>query len=141
MWSVPADLRPFALAISEAMQHLLGDIPTPPALGATQDSLQNWRLSMSLFGLLGLGSALSFLGGAALAAAGRSRDYRCVAADAGADADGSGQGQGQRRALEAGLCQGGEGVWAEAAAAGGIAAELAEGKTATAEKELSLAAL
>lgn len=38
---------PFALAPTEVMQHLLGDIPTPPALGAMQGAVDNWRLSLA----------------------------------------------------------------------------------------------
>jgi hypothetical protein len=38
LWSVPPDLRPFALSAAEASQHLLGDIPSPPALGWLQVS-------------------------------------------------------------------------------------------------------
>jgi hypothetical protein len=36
MWSVPQELRPFALSAAEAAQHLLGDIPAPPTLGWLQ---------------------------------------------------------------------------------------------------------
>lgn len=37
MWSVPRpELRPFALSAAEFVQHALGDIPSPPALGWLQ---------------------------------------------------------------------------------------------------------
>lgn len=39
LWSVPPELRPFALSAAEFTQHLLGDIPSPPALGWLQVSV------------------------------------------------------------------------------------------------------
>lgn len=36
LWSVSAELRPFALSAAEFSQHLLGDIPAPPLLGLLQ---------------------------------------------------------------------------------------------------------
>ena len=61
---------------AELLQHLLGDIPSPPALGATQASLDDWRLSLALFVLLPAAGAAAFLGGAVLA--GRAPDYRAT---------------------------------------------------------------
>lgn len=44
MWSVPSQLRPFAMSMSVVAIHVLGDVPSPPLLGALQGRLQNWRL-------------------------------------------------------------------------------------------------
>lgn len=61
LWSVPSDLRPFTLAAAEFAQHLLGDIPSPPALGWLQGRISNWRVTMCVCtGLLAL-SAVLFL--------------------------------------------------------------------------------
>ena len=48
LWSVPHELRPFALSAAEFAQHLFGDIPSPPLLGWLQVGrcvvLGVWRL-------------------------------------------------------------------------------------------------
>ena len=44
MWSVPTGLRPFAMSMSVVAIHVLGDVPSPPLLGALQGRLQDWRL-------------------------------------------------------------------------------------------------
>ncbi|PSC68467.1 putative sphingolipid transporter spinster-like protein 2 [Micractinium conductrix] len=59
LWSVSAELRPFALSAAEFSQHLLGDIPAPPLLGLLQSRLGDWRASMSaVTGLLAVAVAL-----------------------------------------------------------------------------------
>ncbi|KAL4856758.1 putative sphingolipid transporter spinster 2 [Chlorella vulgaris] len=59
LWSVPPELRPFALSAAEFTQHLLGDIPSPPALGWLQGRVNNWRLTMLVCsGLLAVSAAL-----------------------------------------------------------------------------------
>lgn len=44
MWSVPTQLRPFAMSMSVVAIHVLGDVPSPPLMGLMQGRLQNWRL-------------------------------------------------------------------------------------------------
>lgn len=44
MWGVPPALRPFAISMSVVAIHVLGDVPSPPLLGALQGWLQDWRL-------------------------------------------------------------------------------------------------
>ena len=74
-WVRALPTRPPALcARAEVLQHLLGDIPSPPALGATQAALDDWRLSLSLFVLLPVAGVAAFLVGALLAK--RAHDYR-----------------------------------------------------------------
>ena len=43
LWSVPPGLRPFAVSMSIVLTHLLGDVPSPPLLGAFQGLVDNWR--------------------------------------------------------------------------------------------------
>jgi hypothetical protein len=43
LWSVPARLRPFAMSVQVIVIHVLGDVPSPVALGWLQERLQNWR--------------------------------------------------------------------------------------------------
>ena len=74
MWSVPPGLRPFAMSMSVVTIHILGDVPSPPLLGALQGALGNWRLSMSLLCLLLLAGAAVFAAGTA--AARTAPDYR-----------------------------------------------------------------
>ncbi|KAF6255645.1 major facilitator superfamily domain-containing protein [Scenedesmus sp. NREL 46B-D3] len=74
MWSVPPSLRPLAISMVTVSIHLLGDVPSPPLVGAIQSALEagkapheadaQWRISMSLTSLL-----LAFSGGEAAAAA------------------------------------------------------------------------
>ncbi|PSC73072.1 putative sphingolipid transporter spinster-like protein 2 [Micractinium conductrix] len=101
LWSVPPGLRPFAMSMSVVAIHVLGDVPSPPLLGALQGRLQNWRLSMSLAsGLLLLGSA-AYLAGSMVAAA--ATDYREVAEGGqGEDGGGSRGGSAGNRGLPAG---------------------------------------
>ena len=64
MWSVPSGVRPFAIATSVVVMHVLGDVPAPPLLGLLQSRLQNWRLSMCLLSsLLVVAAAAYALGG------------------------------------------------------------------------------
>lgn len=51
LWSVPPDLRPFALSMAEVMQHLAGDIPSPPLLGWLQASVLGAVNSRAFAGL------------------------------------------------------------------------------------------
>lgn len=46
LWSCPPHMRPFVLSASEVAQHVLGDVPTPPLMGALQQWKGNWRLTM-----------------------------------------------------------------------------------------------
>lgn len=39
-------MRPFVLSASEVAQHVLGDVPTPPLMGALQQWKGDWRLTM-----------------------------------------------------------------------------------------------
>ncbi len=48
LWSVPARLRPFAMALQVIVIHVLGDVPSPVALGALQERLRNWRCAHNL---------------------------------------------------------------------------------------------
>ena len=43
LWCVPPGLRPFAVSMSIVLTHLLGDVPSPPLLGAFQGLVKNWR--------------------------------------------------------------------------------------------------
>jgi hypothetical protein len=88
MWSVPSELRPFALSLAEVSQHLLGDIPSPPLIGALQSRLGNWRVSMSACTCLLAGSAAIFL--AALLNSRGCADYRELLTPPG-DEDGGGE--------------------------------------------------
>ncbi|KAL4448931.1 hypothetical protein ABPG77_007648 [Micractinium sp. CCAP 211/92] len=93
MWSVPTQLRPFAMSMSVVAIHVLGDVPSPPLLGALQGWLQNWRLSMSIASALLLAGAAAYLVGAMVAAS--AVDYRELAAAAdGSDPSSSGGGGG-----------------------------------------------
>jgi len=53
MWSVPTGLRPFAMSMSVVAIHVLGDVPSPPLLGALQGRLQNWRIRWAASGCRG----------------------------------------------------------------------------------------
>ncbi|EFN50628.1 hypothetical protein CHLNCDRAFT_144659 [Chlorella variabilis] len=77
MWSVPRpELRPFALSAAEFVQHALGDIPSPPALGWLQSKLNNWRLSMCICTCLLVVSTVLFA--LALCQSGREARFREV---------------------------------------------------------------
>ncbi|KAF8066268.1 sphingolipid transporter spinster 2 [Scenedesmus sp. PABB004] len=125
MWSVPPPLRPLAISLTTVAIHLLGDVPSPPLLGALQSALEaaappggadaQWRVSMSLVSLLLAGSGAVFLHAAR--AARTAPDYRRgeerAAAAAAAEAHhlgGGGGGQpGHRRRGSAGSGGGGGG--------------------------------
>ena len=47
LWSVPPGLRPFAVSMSIVLTHLLGDVPSPPLLGAFQGLVNNWRYAQT----------------------------------------------------------------------------------------------
>jgi hypothetical protein len=84
MWSVPPVLRPLAISMVTVSIHLLGDVPSPPLVGAIQSALEagkapheadeQWRISMSLISLLLAFSGATFLRGACVSR--RARDYR-----------------------------------------------------------------
>ena len=59
MWSAPPELRPAALALSEILNHVIGDVPAPPLLGDFYHLFHNWRWTISACMLL-LGVATSF---------------------------------------------------------------------------------
>jgi len=48
LWTSPANLRPTALAISEILNHVVGDVPLPVLLGMLQQKKGNWRLTMCM---------------------------------------------------------------------------------------------
>lgn len=84
MWSVPAALRPLAISMVTVSIHLLGDVPSPPLVGALQSALEagktgpeadaQWRITMSVASLLLFFSGCVFLRGAQLAKG--AADYR-----------------------------------------------------------------
>lgn len=43
LWSVPPGLRPLAISMGIVVTHLLGDVPSPAAVGWLQDRMLNWR--------------------------------------------------------------------------------------------------
>ncbi|KDD74036.1 hypothetical protein H632_c1632p0 [Helicosporidium sp. ATCC 50920] len=73
LWSVPLELRAFALAIAETLQHVLGDIPSPPVVGKVQDAVESWRLTLCLANVWMAVAALCCFLGAWCAP--RARDY------------------------------------------------------------------
>uniref|UniRef100_A0A383V931 Major facilitator superfamily (MFS) profile domain-containing protein n=1 Tax=Tetradesmus obliquus TaxID=3088 RepID=A0A383V931_TETOB len=86
MWSVPPALRPLAISMVTVSIHLLGDVPSPPLVGAIQSALEagkapaeadaQWRISMSLISLLLAFSGATFLRGSFVSR--RAKDYRKV---------------------------------------------------------------
>ncbi|KXZ51059.1 hypothetical protein GPECTOR_14g45 [Gonium pectorale] len=62
MWCVPPELRPLGASLMTVSIHLLGDVPSPPLVGALQsrlaagktphDAAQQWRTSLSICSLL-----------------------------------------------------------------------------------------
>jgi hypothetical protein len=86
MWSVPPALRPLAISMVTVSIHLLGDVPSPPLVGAIQSALEQgkspheadnqWRISMSVISLLLAFSGAAFLRGACVSR--RAKDYRKV---------------------------------------------------------------
>jgi hypothetical protein len=84
MWCVPAAQRPLAISMVTVCIHLLGDVPSPPLVGALQSALEagktgaeaaaQWRVSMSAATTLLLASGCVFLRCARVARG--ARDYR-----------------------------------------------------------------
>ena len=61
--AVPPVHRPFLLGAVEAAQHLLGDVPGPPIVGAVQNDTNNWHLTLGLLSIvLAFGSVLFGVG-------------------------------------------------------------------------------
>lgn len=59
LWSVPNSLRPTALAVTEVLNHALGDVPLPPLMGLLQERLGDWRVTMCVCaGVLAFSGAL-----------------------------------------------------------------------------------
>ncbi|KAG7666643.1 putative sphingolipid transporter spinster-like protein 2 [Nannochloris sp. 'desiccata'] len=59
LWTSPANLRPTALAVSEILNHVLGDVPLPVILGMMQQRWGNWRLTMCVCtAILGCSAAM-----------------------------------------------------------------------------------
>jgi len=48
LWTSPVSLRPTSLAVSEILNHVLGDVPLPVLLGLLQQKEGNWRLTMCM---------------------------------------------------------------------------------------------
>lgn len=78
LWCVPKRLRPFSCSLTTVLIHLLGDVPSPPIMGAVQGHLRNWRLSFSLLTAALLAEAALLVAGAR--AARHAPDYRNTAA-------------------------------------------------------------
>lgn len=66
--SVPSPLRPLAIAFCTVVNHLLGDVPSPPILGALQDSFHQWSVSMAIFTAILIPAALFWASGALIRA-------------------------------------------------------------------------
>ncbi|KXZ42417.1 hypothetical protein GPECTOR_149g27 [Gonium pectorale] len=102
MWTVPPQYRPLSQAAIILLQHLLGDVPSPPVTGALHDATHEWRTSSAAaISVLG-GSVVCFAAGALLAARGVAVDFR-------EQPGGQGQPQGQRQARDAEGASGGAG--------------------------------
>lgn len=43
LWSVPTAVRPLAMSLGIVAVHVLGDVPSPPIVGAVQTAIDNWR--------------------------------------------------------------------------------------------------
>ncbi|KAL6785341.1 hypothetical protein ACKKBG_A03445 [Auxenochlorella protothecoides x Auxenochlorella symbiontica] len=74
LWTVPPGLRAPAMSFSVVALHVLGDVPSPPALGFLQGRLRDWRLSLSLASLLLAAGAACYA--LATAPARSATDYR-----------------------------------------------------------------
>jgi hypothetical protein len=84
MWSVPTALRPLAISMVTVSIHLLGDVPSPPLVGALQSALEQgktgaeadaqWRITMSIASSLLFLSGCVFLRGSQISKA--AADYR-----------------------------------------------------------------
>lgn len=57
LWAVPTGLRPFGISVTVVVSHVLGDVPSPPLLGALQGRLRDWRIRC-VGGAAGLGLLL-----------------------------------------------------------------------------------
>lgn len=72
--SVPADLRPFSMSCTTVFVHLLGDVPSPPIIGAVFEANGSWRATMGMATCwLGLGVLFYVVGRRECGAA---QDYR-----------------------------------------------------------------
>eukprot|EP00271_Cylindrocystis_brebissonii_P019692 TRINITY_DN6154_c1_g1_i1.p1 TRINITY_DN6154_c1_g1~~TRINITY_DN6154_c1_g1_i1.p1 ORF type:complete len:522 (-),score=74.76 TRINITY_DN6154_c1_g1_i1:235-1800(-) len=71
MQSVPPSLRALSIALSTVVTHLLGDVPSPPILGALQDATGNWRISMGVFTAIFLPAAALWASGTFVSRRGR----------------------------------------------------------------------
>lgn len=72
--AAPPALPPQAVII--LLQHVLGDVPSPPLTGALHDATRNWRKSFAIaMSYLGL-AVLLYVAGLGLCVAGRARDFR-----------------------------------------------------------------
>ncbi|KAG2486352.1 hypothetical protein HYH03_014933 [Edaphochlamys debaryana] len=76
MWTVPPQYRPLSQAQIILLQHLLGDVPSPPVTGALYGVTGSWRTAMGAACSYLVVGVVLFAAGAALAAAGRARDFR-----------------------------------------------------------------
>jgi MFS family permease len=84
MWCVPTALRPLAISMVTVSIHLLGDVPSPPLVGALQSALEQgktgaqadaqWRITMSVASSLLFLSGCVFLRGSQISKA--AADYR-----------------------------------------------------------------
>lgn len=91
MWSVPLALRSMACSLDTVMIHVFGDIPSPPIVGAIEDSLVeergadrgNWRVALSAGVAPLLGAAITFGAAALLAHAKESKGAPVASADDG----------------------------------------------------------
>jgi len=74
MWSVPSGLRPLAMSMSVVAMHVFGDVPSPPLMGLVQESLQDWKITMSLAAVVLLVGAVAY--GVGIVASKTAIDYR-----------------------------------------------------------------
>ncbi|PNH07653.1 putative sphingolipid transporter spinster 1 [Tetrabaena socialis] len=89
MWTVPPPYRPLSQAAIILLQHLLGDVPSPPVAGAIHDATHSWRRSLAAASSYLAVAVVLFTAGALLAASGRARDFR-EEGDAAPSAEGGG---------------------------------------------------
>lgn len=81
LWSVPPELRPFSCSITTVTVHILGDVPSPPIVGALQESIGNWRATMLLLtSWLALSAAFYYAGAVAARTAVDYRPEKAVSA-------------------------------------------------------------
>ncbi|KAK9823059.1 hypothetical protein WJX81_005352 [Elliptochloris bilobata] len=63
MWAVPIPNRPAAQAMQVITMHALGDVPSPPVVGAIQSVVNNWRVSMTVMAsMLGVSVVIYVVG-------------------------------------------------------------------------------